>query len=514
MESIRVKNLRSLVDTGFIEIKPLTILVGKNNSGKSSFLRLFPLFKQSIESRTIGPILWSGDYVDFGDFNTSKYIGSKDKNISFSFKVRQDKDEHENYLNYKYQNKNLFSLKDPISYEITIQDYKEISSAIRKVFITIEDNEILFQFDESGKVRKITVNGSDFKKYISNFEIYIDQILPIIRIKKGKSIGDYKKNLMPSPYSVVYKEINSQFGIETSTDNFNDLFIEKIRVGNFELTIETLRELLNEISDFSTDELEKGIQEIAKIIILFSIPGLLETTNRKITMCFSNIQYMGPVRATAERYYRIRNLAISEVDFEGKNIAMYLRNLSDSERNDFKEWSMRLFGFYPDAHSSEGHVSLRIIEDEPGIGFNMTDMGFGFSQIMPIITSLWGIRKQKRKIKNQYPFSNYNPPLFFAIEQPELHLHPAFQARLANSFVDILEQMKGEGIDLRFIIETHSEAIISQFGKMINMGKYSSKDVNIVLFEKDEKSLRTDIRIANFNKEGYLENWPYGFFEY
>ena len=67
MDSIRVERLRCLAYTGDIKIKPLTILLGQNSSGKSSFLRVFPLLKQSIESRTSGPILWSGRLVDFGN---------------------------------------------------------------------------------------------------------------------------------------------------------------------------------------------------------------------------------------------------------------------------------------------------------------------------------------------------------------------------------------------------------------------------------------------------------------
>ena len=68
MLSIGVQNLRSLYNIDEIEIKPITVLLGKNSAGKSTFLRMFPLLKQSIEERTSEPILWYGDYVDFGDF--------------------------------------------------------------------------------------------------------------------------------------------------------------------------------------------------------------------------------------------------------------------------------------------------------------------------------------------------------------------------------------------------------------------------------------------------------------
>lgn len=72
MNNIRLINFRNIADSGEIELKPLTILVGKNGSGKSSFLRLFPLLQQSMEVAKKGPFLWYNEKgVDFGDFNST-----------------------------------------------------------------------------------------------------------------------------------------------------------------------------------------------------------------------------------------------------------------------------------------------------------------------------------------------------------------------------------------------------------------------------------------------------------
>ena len=84
IDSISINNLRSL-NGGKVNIKPITVLVGKNSSGKSSFLRVFPLLRQSVESNTIGPILWYGKYVDFGAFSEAINRNSESKNIKFSF---------------------------------------------------------------------------------------------------------------------------------------------------------------------------------------------------------------------------------------------------------------------------------------------------------------------------------------------------------------------------------------------------------------------------------------------
>jgi AAA ATPase domain len=68
LKGFGVRNLRALLDTGIIELKPITILVGKNSAGKSSFARILPLLKQSSERRKQGPLLWFGRLVDFGSF--------------------------------------------------------------------------------------------------------------------------------------------------------------------------------------------------------------------------------------------------------------------------------------------------------------------------------------------------------------------------------------------------------------------------------------------------------------
>jgi len=87
MRSFGVRNLRSFgEESPAIPIKPINILVGKNSCGKSTFLRTFPLLRQSIQVDTKTPILWFGSLVDFGDFDTALHDGGG-KSISFEFNV-------------------------------------------------------------------------------------------------------------------------------------------------------------------------------------------------------------------------------------------------------------------------------------------------------------------------------------------------------------------------------------------------------------------------------------------
>ena len=71
MKSIRVKNFRSILDSGEIDINRLNLFLGENSSGKSSILRLFPLLKETVNHELRGPLLWYGDTYDFGSFSES-----------------------------------------------------------------------------------------------------------------------------------------------------------------------------------------------------------------------------------------------------------------------------------------------------------------------------------------------------------------------------------------------------------------------------------------------------------
>lgn len=125
LKAIQVKNVRSLVDTGIVPLSPITLLVGENSSGKSTFLRTFPLIKQSIMKRTDGPLLWAGDsddYVDFGSFSET-VSNNGAKNITFQFRFSKRCFNHPRFLSIDSVRRVLNSIlkdADTVDYEITI----------------------------------------------------------------------------------------------------------------------------------------------------------------------------------------------------------------------------------------------------------------------------------------------------------------------------------------------------------------------------------------------------------
>lgn len=102
--------------------------------------------------------------------------------------------------------------------------------------------------------------------------------------------------------------------------------------------------------------------------------------------------------------------------------------------------------------------TITLISD--GQEIHLADVGYGYSQIIPIILKLTLII-QEREVNKRPDVIIMNKPNhdFFAtlvvIEEPETNLHPALQSKLADMFIECYKNY-----NIQFIIETHSEYLI------------------------------------------------------
>lgn len=95
------------------------------------------------------------------------------------------------------------------------------------------------------------------------------------------------------------------------------------------------------------------------------------------------------------------------------------------------------------------------------------------------------------------------------IEQPELHLHPALQSKLAKLFLNNLKE-----IDFKcfVVLETHSEHIIRTIQVEIAKGNFDKSLLGVYYFNKIEG--KTSIKQMEIEDNGFFkEPWPDGFFD-
>ena len=103
---------------------------------------------------------------------------------------------------------------------------------------------------------------------------------------------------------------------------------------------------------------------------------------------------------------------------------------------------------------------------------NLLDVGFGVSQVLPVITEL--VREDA-------------PPIVL-LQQPEVHLHPSAQAALGS----LLCQVASERRDPQIVVETHSDHLLDRIRLDIRDRTTSLKpdDVSILFFEHVDLDVR------------------------
>lgn len=263
----------------------------------------------------------------------------------------------------------------------------------------------------------------------------------------------------------------------------------------------------------SVERLDLGDPTFLKIrdlAVASRLGALLDLLDRRLAGLGRGVRYSKPVRATAQRYYRRQDLAVDEVDPEGGNLAVFLRSLSKTGQDDFKAWTKDQMDWQITTPLRGGHISLEI-KDESGAKHNLADVGFGYSQMLPVLAQLWSMQPSPRR--RRFPPGLLTSDPTFAIEQPELHLHPALQARLADTMSRVVSSARQRGIGLTLVVETHSEAIVNRIGRRIADGKLDSDLASVLLFEPSRNGKGYSVRPATFNSDGHLRNWPFGFFE-
>ncbi|PDW04709.1 AAA family ATPase [Candidatus Viridilinea mediisalina] len=520
MKSIRIQNLRSLTDTGYIDLKPITLVVGQNSSGKSTFLRFFPLLRQSIESRTTGPLLWYGRFVDFGSFQEAITKRSSGNSIIFTFDFQLVPLPQRPILfnDVIFDQNRLTNQRFDIRFSLNITgNAKQESNWISECVIEFaEEHVIKINFEKNGKVNKLSVNNKDFLDVITHLHgiSQRDGFVPVLMWDSPEATSKFI-TATDQLLKILFNHVSSLVHKNTQGKTILEI-LSNLIIGSSHNMLSVMKDIkatntwTNLISNWDTNS--SDFIELRDLIIATSIPELLRSCDACITEFAANNRYIAPVRATAERYYRLQDLAVDEVDFQGQNLAMFLRNLTQTELADFSAWTKENFGFSPEISPSSGHVSLQLRSvDAPDL-FNLADQGFGYSQILPILTQLWAIVYQRSR-QARSKARRYNTPLTFAIEQPELHLHPYLQAQLVDAFIVSIRAAKQRGVDLRLILETHSETIVNRIGNKIHANALSPDDVNVVLFEKATASKPSVVRLSAYDQEGYLTNWPFGFFD-
>ena len=120
---------------------------------------------------------------------------------------------------------------------------------------------------------------------------------------------------------------------------------------------------------------------------------------------------------------------------------------------------------------------------------NLIDVGYGVSQILPVI----------------FDAAQGKPGQAFLFQQPEVHLHPKAQAEFATAIAGLVGNH-----DMQAVIETHSDFILDRLRIEARSGeKISPDDVAILYFERKGTSVK--VHEMGLDDQANLTNVPRGF---
>lgn len=211
---------------------------------------------------------------------------------------------------------------------------------------------------------------------------------------------------------------------------------------------------------------------------------------------YPSLNFIGSYRLYPERTYYQKPKSIDQILTSGEGFIDQILEWQEQGDGTFDELLCilrelnLLYDIKPDKIGG-GRFDLRIQVKENSNWASLADIGFGVSQLLPIIVAdlqLWD-----------------NSTLIMA--QPEIHLHPSIQAELGSYLVKQVD----EG-DKQYIIETHSEYLINRLRLCIVKGEIQPDDVAVYYFENtaEEGSITHKIE---FTKHGEILNAPRGFFD-
>lgn len=517
MKAIRIQNLRSIRDSGYIEIKPINVVLGKNSSGKSTFLRTFPLLKQSVRQSLRGPLQWfNHSSVDFGDYDIAKNRYVEDsESIKFGFKLNPRSPRR------RYRFKNYFDFYPPrieeVSLEISINKDSK-GTYINEILVAFENSNIKLSTSKRDDIVSISINGEKVldKSQIKWVQKSSPGIIPHLVYKQNE------KDYIPFEY-YMSSDLSNKIKIHCDKRlKKNDKIFEIFRFihdANKSTLLEklksqkTITSLRNSVASWSTETSDYLL--IYNAWLLLQIPSLLEIVDDSIKSFFSNVKYIAPTRAEALRFYRNQELEVSEVDAYGKNLQEYISSLNNRNLSSLQSFTNKALNVKVSVTNSMSHQSINL-EDSAGNMFNLTDVGFGYSQILPIIVILWDAiynKNSKNELRQYHLFSNSieDDNLCIVIEQPELHLHPAMQAKIADVFIESIRLANEQNVKLSLILETHSPTIVNRLGRRISEGIINTNEMQVLLFDKEAEY--SYITTTQFTDSGQIKNWPLGFFE-
>ena len=405
--SITIENFKCIGDAVTIPIRPITLLFGKNSTGKSTVLQALDYYDLNwrnlsgeIEKQFFGSKMSGGRTIDFSNFPSIVHRHELDRRIRIrveyaNFLNARDTDETQNQI---YQWRELVTGYTGYKYK------KEHPVESVLLGISLNEEEMVHFSWKLEETSDETVTGSNGEKLIRlekkeegfpeefPFEIYVNNT-------NHKAFVSYCLGMLK----------NWSHNQQEFVNGFGDFPIIR-HLGPF-------REVPDDYETSPTPDESRWAKGYGAWEALVGNPELVKKTNR----------YM---RDILKLGYTINDITLDipkkpniTLDMNSE-IIEHLKKICNSE--DVKVDDLKKQVYDPIMQlSRQPVIQLHLHDENKDIEVGLSDIGVGIAQIIPVVVGV---------------LDDSQSPGFFAVEQPELHVHPAVQVALGDVFIDSIKR--------------------------------------------------------------------------
>jgi predicted ATPase len=512
---LEFKNYKSFKAKQTIEFKPITILIGPNSAGKSSIMKLLAFLKQSMENNRNDILSWRKPLVDMIGYSKVAHRGNgKPVEVGITAKVNVgvawEEIENSKFKSPELKVKLKIHSDDEISGEIgekptsvykytsTMQRSNESAFLGERVYIYPPKSLENIYSAYLRKALKYSAKQLELQKIILPNYKNIDRLIDnFLHTYLGGETDCY--GFVPKGYgtSKVHTFLNFSGPLmpyltegDSKLENLDDLrthFDQLLSLSNPDKT-EDLAAIEKHIRNYCHVLIWRGVELKGHESTADEALAHLRTKTEKL---FKSLEFFPPLRPEPKKYYSRSEL----VAFTGE------KSFEKPEFLDFVNIYLSILGFETELKfellaENEDLYKIIIRDIKTGYESSLSDVGYGYSQVLPIIFAKTRVRKT------------------VCLEQPELHLHPQAQGALADLIVnDVLstsEKNDGHpghalhGINIlygdakwqvrngrsflsnNYIIETHSEHLLRGLQLKVAEGVLNTEDIAVYYVSRNK----------------------------